>query len=198
MNMPEQTLQRLLDGNRRFAEGKPALDESEMRRKMLVEKQDPFAIIFGCADSRVPPELVFDQGLGELFVIRTAGEVLDRAVLGTLEFGVLELKIPLIVVLGHQNCAAVKTARETLRKHAKANADIEYLVEELALAVEIGDEQGNNDLDKEDQAVRGQVISDVVRLKRLPALKPALEKGELKVVGGWYDLETGLVEIIIE
>jgi len=196
--MPEQTLQRLLDGNRRFAEGKPALDESEMRRKALVEKQDPFAIILGCADSRVPPELIFDQGLGELFVIRTAGEVLDHAVLGTLEFGVFELKIPLIMVLGHKSCGAIKAATETLHHHEKADADIEYLVEKLELAVEIGDEQGSNELDRADRAVRGQVISDVVQLKNLPALKPALEKGQLKVVGGWYDLDTGLVEIIIE
>ena len=86
--MPEKTLQQLLDGNRRFVENRSTLDESASRRKAIATAQHPFAIILGCVDSRVPPELIFDQGLGELFVIRTAGEVLDHAVLGSIEFGV--------------------------------------------------------------------------------------------------------------
>jgi carbonic anhydrase len=196
--MSEQTLLRLLEGNRRFVEGRPELDESESRRKAIASEQHPFAIILGCSDSRVPPELIFDQGLGELFVIRTAGEVLDHAVLGTLEFGVSELKIPLIMVLGHKSCGAIKAAREALHNHTKADADIQYLVEKLAMPVEIGNEEGSGELDRANRAIRGQVISDVVQLKNLPALKPAVEKGELKVVGGWYDLDTGMVEIIVE
>lgn len=193
--MPEQTLQRLLEGNKRFVENRPNLDESESRRKAVASGQHPFAIVLGCVDSRVPPELIFDQGLGELFVIRTAGEVLDHAVLGSIEFGVEELKIPLIVVLGHKNCGAVIAAREKLHHHEKADADIEYLVEKLALAVEIGDADGSDDLDR---AVRAQIISDVVELKQLPLLKTAMEQGMLKIVGAWYDIDFGEVEIIVE
>jgi carbonic anhydrase len=193
--MPEQTLQRLLDGNQRFVENRPSLDESESRRKAIASEQHPFAIILGCVDSRVPPELIFDQGLGELFVIRSAGEVLDHAILGSLEFGVVELKIPLIVVLGHKNCGAVKAASETLHHHEKAEADIEFIVENLALAVEIGDEEENNSLDR---AVRAQVNSVVIQLKHIPILETALGEGKLKIVGAWYDLDSGAVEIIVE
>ena len=193
--MPEQTLQRLLDGNQRFVENRPSLDESESRRKAIAPEQHPFAIVLGCVDSRVPPELIFDQGLGELFVVRTAGEVLDHAVLGSIEFGVFELNIPLIVVLGHKNCGAVKAARESLHQHEKAEADIGYLVEKLALAVEIGDEAESDCLDR---AVRAQVSSVVVQLKQTPILETALAEGRLKIVGAWYDLDTGSVEIIVE
>lgn len=193
--MPEQTFQRLLDGNRRFAEDRSTLDESQSRRKAVAAEQHPFAIILGCVDSRVPPELIFDHGLGELFVIRTAGEVLDRAVLGSIEFGVLELQIPLVVVLGHKNCGAVQAAMEILHRQGEAKADIEYLVESLALAVELGDEWSSDGLD---QAIRAQVISVVVQLRNLPAFVPVLEQGKLKIVGGYYDLDSGLVEMIIE
>jgi carbonic anhydrase len=134
MDMPEKTLKQLLEGNRRFVENKSTLDDSESRRKAIASEQNPFAIVLGCVDSRVPPELIFDQGLGELFVVRTAGEVLDKAVLGSMEFGVDALNIPLIVVLGHKNCGAIKAASEILHNHKKARENIEYLVEELALA----------------------------------------------------------------
>jgi carbonic anhydrase len=146
-------------------------------------------------DSRVPPELIFDQGLGELFVIRTAGEVLDHAVLGSLEFGVAELQIPLIVVLGHKNCGAVTAAMEYLHHHQKAEDDIEYLVENLALAVEIGDEVEDNRLDR---AVRAQIVAVVQQLSRIPMLRAAIKQEKLKVVGAWYDIDTGAVEIIAE
>jgi carbonic anhydrase len=193
--MPEKTFQRLLDGNQRFAENRPALDESESRRRAVASEQHPFAIILGCVDSRVPPELIFDHGLGELFVIRTAGEVLDHAVLGSIEFGVLELQIPLIMVLGHKNCGAVKAAMEILHQHKKAKADIEYLVKNLALAIEIGEKWGSDELD---HAIKAQIISVVVQLRKLPVFATLMEQGKLKIVGGYYDLDSGLVDIIVE
>jgi carbonic anhydrase len=193
--MPEKTLQQLLEGNRRFVENRSTLDASPSRRKAIATAQHPFAIILGCVDSRVPPELIFDQGLGELFVIRTAGEVLDQAVLGSIEFGVEELKIPLLMVLGHKNCGAIKATREILHSHAKAEADIQYLVKELTLAVEIGDEEQENPIDR---AVRAQVCHVVERLRQAPILKTAVEHGELKIVGAYYDLDSGVVEMVIE
>ncbi len=193
--MSEQALQRLLEGNRRYVANRPALDESPRRRMEVAQGQKPFAIIFGCVDSRVPPELIFDQGLGDLFVIRTAGEVLDQAVLGSLEFGVEELGIPLLVVLGHEHCGAVKAAIEVLDGHIEAEADIEYLVDALVPAVEQGKRLGG---DVWDQAGHAQVALLVERLKRSPVLSAAVDSGVLKVVGAWYDLETGLVEITVE
>jgi carbonic anhydrase len=192
--MPTQTLQRLLEGNRRAVANTPAFDASAQRRIEVAAGQKPFAAIFSCVDSRVPPEIIFDQGLGDLFVIRTAGQVLDRAVLASLEFGVAELQIPLIVVLGHERCGAVKKAIDVLAQNGVAEADIEYLVESLAPAVEAGQDAGG---DVWDQAVRAQIALMVTKLKHSPILITAVEKGALKIVGMWYNLETGLVELTV-
>jgi carbonic anhydrase len=149
-------------------------------------------MVLGCVDSRVPPELTFDQDLGDLFVIRTAGEVLDQAALGSLQFGVAELHIPLLVVLGPQRCGAVKAAIDELGGNGEAEADIKYLVEALAPAVEHGKRQGG---DLWEQAGRAQIAMQVDRLRCAPVLATALKNKELLVVGAWYDLETGPVEV---
>ena len=193
--MPEQALQRLLEGNQRYVANKPTFDESARRRIEVAAAQKPFATILSCVDSRVPPELIFDQGLGDLFVIRTAGQVLDRAVLGSLEFGVAELQIPVIVVLGHERCGAVKAAIDVLARHDVAEADIEFLVEALAPAVEAGKKAGG---DVWDGAVRAQIALLVEKLKHSPILATAVETEKLKIVGAWYDLDTGFVEITVE
>jgi len=118
--MPAETLQRLLEGNQRYVLNKSTLDEPEQRRiGAAQEGQHSLAMIFSCVDARVPPELVFDQGLGDLFVIRTAGQVLDKAVLGSIEFGVAELHIPLLMVMGHEHCGAVKVALDDMPKGSK-------------------------------------------------------------------------------
>ena len=190
--MSEQALQRLLEGNRRYVANRPAFDASPRRRIEVAQGQSPFAIVLGCVDSRVPPELIFDQGLGDLFVIRTAGQVLDQAVLGSLEFGVEELQVPLLLVLGHQRCGAIKAAIDVLSRQAEAEADIEYLVHALAPAVEQGKRLGG---DLWEQAGRAQVALQVEQLRRSPILSAAVKDGALQVVGAWYNLETGLVEI---
>ncbi|MDY0018423.1 MAG: carbonic anhydrase [Anaerolineae bacterium] len=192
--MSKDVLQQLLEGNRRYAAEGLTLDASAHRRTEVTAGQQPCAIILGCVDSRVPPELIFDQGLGELFVIRTAGQVLDKAALGSLEFGVAELHIPLLVVLGHEHCGAVKAAIETLEQHEAAEADIAYLVEALTPAVRAGEKAGG---DVWDSAVRAQIMMLVEELKRSPVLSAAVEAGKLKIVGAWYSLETGLVEITV-
>lgn len=193
--MPKEALLRLLEGNQRYAANKSILNESASRRIEVAERQTPFATILSCVDSRVPPELIFDQGLGDLFVIRSAGQVLDKAVLGSLEFGVARLNIPLLMVLGHERCGAVKAAMEVLEKHTVAEADIDYLVDGLAEAVEIGVKGGG---DPWDGAVRAQIALLVEKLKHSPILNTAVEAGRLKIVGAWYDLESGLVEITVE
>ncbi len=193
--MPVEALQRLLEGNRRYAANKPTLDESARRRIEVAANQKPYATILSCVDSRVPPELVFDQGLGDLFVIRTAGQVLDHAVLGSLEYGVANLHIPVLMVLGHEHCGAVKAAMDVLARHGVAEADIEYLVEALAPAVEAGKRAGG---DPWDGAVRAQIVLLVEKLKHSPILVTAVEEEKLMIVGAYYNLETGLVEITVE
>ncbi|NJN84418.1 MAG: carbonic anhydrase [Caldilineaceae bacterium] len=193
--MPEKSLQRLLEGNRRYAENHPKLDESSRRRIEVASVQNPFATILGCVDSRVPPELLFDQGLGDLFVIRTAGQVLDHAVLGSLEFGVAELQIPLLVVLGHEHCGAVKAALDVLDGPEVAEADIQYLVKELKPAIELGRQRGR---DVWAQAVLAQIELLVESLKHSAILSTAVEEGRLRIVGMFYNLETGLVDVTVE
>jgi carbonic anhydrase len=133
---PEEALTRLVEGNMRFASGgsKP-INESAERRIKVEERQRPFATIFSCVDSRVPPELVFDRGLGDLFVVRTAGNVIDSAVMGSLEYGAYELEIPLLLVLGHKKCGAVKATIEVVETKGKAEGSIAYLVDAIRPAV---------------------------------------------------------------
>ena len=191
----DEALQRLLEGNQRYAANKSTdLNESQSRRVELAGGQSPFATIFSCVDSRVPPELIFDRGLGDLFVIRTAGQVLDSAVLGSLQYGVAELKIPLLVVLGHEKCGAVKATVEAVENNATAEAEINWLVEGIRPAVE----KVHNDAgDMLDNAVRANVELTVEKLKTSAILAEALEKGELNIVGARYDLDSGVVEIMI-
>lgn len=175
----DEALQRLLEGNQRYAANKSTdLNESQKRRTELASGQSPFATIFSCVDSRVPPELIFDRGLGDLFVIRTAGQVLDSAVLGSLQYGVAELKIPLLVVLGHEKCGAVKATVEAVENNATAEA---------------AKEQSGDLLDN---TVKANVSLTVGHLKESSILSEAVEKGELRIVGARYDLDTGLVEVI--
>lgn len=191
---PDQALQRLMEGNQRYVANKTLpVNESASRRAEVAQGQQPFATIFSCVDSRVPPELVFDRGLGDLFVIRTAGHVIDNAVLGSLEFGVAELRIPLLLVMGHEKCGAVKATIETVEKNASAEAEINWLVEGIRPAVEEAKAQSGDLLDN---AVNANIALTVERLKSSPILAEALQQGTLQIVGARYDLDTGSVEVM--
>lgn len=192
---PEEAFQFLIDGNHRYVSGQMKFPHrDEVRRKEVASGQKPFAAILGCADSRVPPEIIFDCGLGDLFIMRTAGQVLDRAVLGSLELGVVELGVPLILVLGHGGCGAVKETLEVLEGHAQAHGQISALVESIQPAVEkVKGKAG----DLVDNVVRANVELIVMQLKNSPLLAEALTKGQVKIVGGRYDLHSGVVEIIM-
>lgn len=191
---PELALERLLAGNQRFA-ANIAKDpnHSAARRMMVAGGQKPFATIFSCVDSRVPPELVFDRGLGDLFVIRTAGHVIDNAVLGSLEFGVAELGIPLLMVLGHEKCGAVKATVEAVEQQMTAPAQIGTLVEAITPAVIAAQAQAG---DRLDNAVRANTMLVVEQLLNTPILTEAVANGQLLIVGARYDLDTGVVEMI--
>ena len=191
----DEALQRLNEGNQRFVAMKPIHPNLTAERRTDVAKgQNPFAIIFECVDSRVPPELVFDRGLGDLFVIRTAGQALDKAALGSIEFGVEEYNIPLVMVLGHEKCGAVEATIEVLEKKAQAHGQIRTLVELIKPAVE---KVKNKPGDLLDNAIRANIALGVDKLKTTPILTEHLEKGKIKIVGAYYDLETGVVDITV-
>jgi carbonic anhydrase len=190
---PDQALQRLLEGNQRYVAAKPSYPNLTVdRRTQLAQGQHPFSIVFSCVDSRVPPELVFDRGLGDLFVIRTAGHTLDDAVLGSIEYGVAELNIPLIVVLGHEKCGAVKATLEAVEHNTTAPDRIQTLVRAITPAIEQSKGQPGDALDN---AVLTNTALTVGRLSATPLLAEALAKGGLKIIGGRYDLDSGTVVI---
>ncbi|WP_405801601.1 carbonic anhydrase [Streptomyces sp. NBC_01506] len=190
---PDAALAELSAGNRRwrtFHQQHP--NESQSVRQALVSGQDPFALILGCIDSRVPPELVFDQGLGDLMTVRSAGEVLDEAVLGSIAYGVLELGIPLVLVLGHQSCGAVAAAVHAEETGESLPAHIQYIADQIEPAIDHSQEGDA----RVDATVSAQVKLVQSRLAGDADLAAKVAAGELKIVGARYELNTQLVHRI--
>ncbi|MFS8117109.1 MAG: carbonic anhydrase [Microcoleus sp.] len=188
---PDGAFKKLMEGNRRYVEQKRTFpDQARSRIVEVAQAQHPFATILACSDSRVTPEIIFDQGLGDLFDIRVAGNFLDDGVLGNMEYAALELGVPLLVILGHERCGAVKAALD-----GKAvPGHISTLVAAIKPAV---DATKNSPGDAWDNAVRANVKMNVNKLKSAsPILAEAVKAGKLKVVGARYDLDSGKVEII--
>jgi carbonic anhydrase len=196
---PDDVLARLLEGNRRFVAGTPSLLTRRRPEDFaaLAEGQAPTAIIVACADSRVAPELIFDQGVGDLFVVRVAGNVVTNAgpvVKGSLEFAVAELGARLIIVLGHSACGAVKAAITHIDNKDVLPGSIEGLVDVIRPAV--SDAAGQPG-DKVENVIKANVRKCVQTIKGLdPILAKFAGSGELKVAGGVYDLKSGQVEIL--
>ncbi len=186
-----EALERLRDGNRRFVAGSTTnsamIDPAS--RAELVSGQSPFAIVLACSDSRVPVQLVFDEGPGDLFVIRVAGNVATPTQIGSIEYAVTQLGAKLVVVLGHSGCGAVAAALDNLDGQAQApSANLEAIIEEIRPALE---GLGNADLD---DAVLANVHRSIDRLKAgSPILDQLVENRNLTVTGGTYSLETGEV-----
>jgi carbonic anhydrase len=195
---PDAVLAQLMDGNKRFTSG--TLEHPGRQPKdfaPLAEGQSPHAVIVGCADSRVAPELIFDQGVGDLFVVRVAGNVVSNAgslVKGSIEFAVAELGARLIIVLGHEACGAVKAAIAHIDANDTLPGAIRGLVDLIRpAAASVRGKPG----DKLDNAIRANVAMGVERIKTLdPILSEFVKKGELKVVGAVYELATGAVKLI--
>jgi carbonic anhydrase len=189
-------LERLMAGNKRFMAGHPVHpDETLQRIRDLKKGQNPFAIIVGCSDSRVPPELIFDQGLGDIFSIRTAGNIIGDYELGSIEYATEHLGCKFIVVLGHENCGAIKAFIEnpnTLNQHDHIKNIIEYINDE-------NEEKSLSETDKHqvDKAVRANILHGVHLLQNSqPVLKTLIDKKEISVVGAYYDLDNGQVIFI--
>jgi carbonic anhydrase len=189
----DDALARLKAGNERFrGEHLKHPDQGLVRVHELEAGQHPYAIIVSCSDSRVPPEIVFDEGLGDLFVVREAGHVADAATLGSVEYAVEHLHAHLVVVLGHEHCGAVAAASEVITKNAKPEGHIVNLVDAIRPAVERA-KSGRGDLLA--RAVRANVdlVTETLRGSH-PILFDHLAEGSVKVVGGVYDLHTGAIE----
>ncbi|WP_329553366.1 carbonic anhydrase [Streptomyces sp. NBC_00696] len=181
-------LAELLAGNRRYAtDHSRHPDESRRLRRQLAVAQHPFAVIVGCIDSRVPPELVFDQGLGDLLCIRTAGEVLDEAVLASIQYGVEELRIPLVLVLGHERCGAVAATLAHLETGAPVPGHLALLVDEITPAAR-RTRALPGDWAEHTMTAHTAWVRDAIRAD--PAFTSA------HVVAARFDLDTGLVTLL--
>lgn len=188
---PDEALQKLMEGNKRYVEQKRTYPAQSLQRLTeIAYSQHPFAVILGCADSRVCAEHIFDRGLGDLFVVRVAGHILDSAVLGSIEYAAEHLGVPLILVLGHERCGAVKAALEG----KPVPGQIGNLVAAINPALTKAKGQAGDLLDN---AVRANVKLVVDQLKSSqPILAELLKEGRLKIVGARYDLDSGKVETI--
>lgn len=192
---PTQAFDQLLQGNRRFFEDQPTkTDQDRRRRAELAEGQQPFALVFGCGDSRVAAELVFDQGLGKLFVVRTAGHVVDAGVLGSVEFGVDLLSIPLVVVLGHDSCGAVTAGVNAFESGDMPGGFLRDIVERVAPSILVAQRAGDATV----PAVLIEHVRQTVRLlvERSPVLADAVAAGRCAVVGLVYSLDEGRVRLV--
>lgn len=187
----ERFVQKLIDGNKRYVDGKPSHPNQTLERRGHVAKgQHPFAVVVSCSDSRVPPEIVFDQGIGDLFVVRVAGNIVDDAGLGSIEYAAEHLHVSLIVVLGHERCGAV----EAVVKGGEAPGHIESLVEAIRPAVEKAKGEPG---DLAENAMRTNVKMVVGHLKASkPILEHLVHNGTLLVVGARYDLDDGMVTLM--
>lgn len=195
---PDEVLRQLRGGNQRFMKGatvSPRRSPEDFRP--LAAGQRPMAVIVGCADSRVPPEILFDQGVGDLFVVRVAGNVIGGAgafVKGSVEYGIVELGISLVMVLGHSECGAVKAAIKHLDDRDALPGSLGPLVNSIRPAVLKAKSRSGDQLDN---AIRANVEIGVGQLRSLqPIVAPAVKRGAVKVVGAVYDLSTGSVSLI--
>ena len=195
---PDQAMAKLTEGNARFVEMKHDDPNVSSARLIAVSKgQKPFVGVLGCVDSRVPPELVFDRGLGDVFDARIAGAIADDAAVGSLEFGVEEFGVPLLVVLGHTRCGAVTAAVKALRSgQTTAPGRIGAVIDPILPAVEAVQAQGVTGDAVINAAAKEVVHRGVDALRISPILKDRLSGGQLKIVGAFYDLDTGKVEFL--
>lgn len=177
----DEALTMLKDGNERFLNDKSELRNiNQQRRDQLKEGQNPYAVIVSCSDSRVTPTTIFNAGLGEIFDIRIAGNIVDDDALGSIEYGAEHLHSPLIVVIGHQSCGAVTATYNSVVKGEKATGHIEDIVEKI--------EPNVNSNGTIDDAIRANIDSVVKEISEDEIIKNLISEGKVKVVGAYYDL----------
>ncbi|WP_275460799.1 carbonic anhydrase [Streptomyces noursei] len=192
---PAAAFARLVEGNQRWVSGDlHHPDRDPNRRQLVAQSQEPFGSILSCIDSRVPPELLFDTGLGDLYVMRTGGQTLGPVVTGSVEYGPMTSGTPLVVVLGHQRCSAVKAAYTALRDGTPLPGNLQAIALALKPAYEQAVRKGGTD--PVETMTRAQVTLASTALRSNADLAPLVKKGALAVVGAYYSLDTGKVEAL--
>lgn len=192
---PDEALQRLMEGNARYCANTADLKDYEVGRAARAAAQYPIAGLVSCADARVAPELIFDQGPGELFVTRVAGNFVNTDGLASLEYGVKFLGLPLIMVLGHSGCGAISATIKVLKEHAVLPGHLPQLVEAIKPAIDLAEKR--KAADPLGEAIRQNVRFNVRRLNNAkPIIAEAVAAGRVRVVGGVYDIGTGKVTLI--
>lgn len=189
--------QKLLEeGNKRYTSGQSLKQDlsAAKRDKLATKGQQPFAVVVTCSDSRVPAELLFDQGLGDIFVVRVAGNVMDQVALGSVEYGVEHLKTPLLVVLGHEKCGAVKATVDG----GEAPGSIGAIVAKIKPAVEKAKAAGATGNELYEKATDENIKATVADIEKSPIVEELVHEGHLKIVGAKYFLTTGEVKFIEE
>ncbi len=187
----ENALETLIQGNERYVNSSTVChDDWTAKRTAVLQNQNPFAVIISCSDSRVPPEIIFDQTLGALFVVRVAGNVIDEFAIGSIEYGVDILGAKLVLVLGHSNCGAVNAAL----KGMKFDNHIQSVLTAIQPAIEATKGESGNILEKTIKA-NVRIVEQKLRSSR-PVLDKLLKDGTLRILGGYYDLESGKVEFL--
>ncbi|MGW2602389.1 carbonic anhydrase [Streptomyces klenkii] len=191
----KEALARLLEGNERWVTGRlQHPDRDPDRRQFVAQTQEPYGVILSCIDSRVPPELLFDTGLGDLYVLRTGAQAVGPVVTGSVEYGPMTTGTPLIVVLGHQRCGAAKAAYDALRDGATLPGNLQALVEALQPAYK--KTLKHRGPDPVDTMIRIQAELTAADLRSNKDLSPLVKKGALAVVSAYYSLDTGRVDIL--
>ncbi|MBW0016161.1 MAG: carbonic anhydrase [Mycobacterium sp.] len=187
---PASAWKTLKEGNERFVAGKPEHPSQGVdHRASLAAGQQPIAAVFGCADSRVPAELVFDQGLGDIFVVRTAGQAIDAAVLGSLEYAVTVLNVSLIVVLGHGSCGAVKATVGAIEDGAVPAGFVRDVVERVTPSILLGRSEGLSRIDEFEERHARETVAQLVA--RSTAIAERVTAGKLAIVAAIYQLADG-------
>ncbi len=188
---PDAALQKLMEGNRRFVKNLPQHpQQTKARLQEVGQAQHPFATILSCADSRVPAEIIFDRGIGDIFDVRVAGNIVTPEVLGSIEYAVVLLETPVLMVLGHERCGAVTAAVE---EESLPNSQIDTFVKAIKPALEKVKDKSGDDVDN---AVIANVEYQIEKLKQSPLLTERMQSGKLKIVGGSYDLDTGEIQLL--
>ncbi len=192
-------LNQLITGNGRYVSGNslhPSLHNES--KSYTLETQDPFAVIVGCSDSRVPPEIIFDQGIGDLFVVRVAGNVVGPIEMDSVEFAVAKLHAPIVIVMGHQNCGAVKAT--LVGQENVPELDCIYPLIETALdnCAKTTQKNGSSDKIPLEKAIKCNVVQGVETLKKSPTIAPLIAEKKVQIVGAYYEIANGKVSIITE
>lgn len=191
---PADAWTQLQEGNTRFVAGRPRHPSQGIAdRKLLTQGQKPKAVIFGCADSRVAAEIIFDQGLGDAFVIRTAGHVIDSAVLGSIEYAITLLEVPLIVILGHDSCGAIRASLDALDEQHVPGGHIRDLIERVTPSILLGRSEGLSTVDE----FTARHVTETSRriMERSSTIATAVANADTAIVGLTYQLTDGNVHL---